>query len=133
MKFKFILFIASAVSLLSPAQPKAIDQARTLLSSPEWTPGLEENYQRANLGYQITSTIMDIICPPCGFARLIMEAGWKNHLATKKTLSLIDRRWYMDQLNEEDLKDFLRKEQDEQVNLLTQKMFESLNTTSIDE
>jgi len=132
MKFKFILFIAFAVSLLSPAQPKAANR-KSSLQSPDWTPGLEENYQRAILAYQITATIMDIVCFPCAIARLIMEAGWKNHLATQITLSSTDRRWYMDQLNEEDLKDFLRKEQDEQLNLLTQKMFESLNTTSIDE
>src|SRR5574343_813812 len=120
MGLNFILFIAYAVNLLSPGQPKAIGQEN---SPTDWTPRFEENYQRANLAYQITATIMDIICFPCAIARLIMETGWKDHLATKKTLSPIDRRWYIDQLNEEELQEFLRKERNEQINILTQKMF----------
>jgi hypothetical protein len=132
MVLKSVLIFAIAVTLVPPGQPKAIGQNNTPLISTDWTPGLEKNYQRSKLAYEITATIWDIICFPCAIARLIMETGWKDHLATKKTLSGNMRRWYMDQLNEQELKDFLLKEQDEEINILTEKMFASLNTTSHD-
>lgn len=129
MNLKFILLATLAVNLLPPGQSKAIGHENSQLTPTDWTHGLEENYQRANLAYQITATIMDIVCFPCAIARLIIETGRKDYLATQKNLSPVDRRWYIDQLNERELREFFQKEKEERINILTKKMFASVNTT----